>query len=314
MGLLLFLVRYELFKNSLTKRNVLLELIFIFECFKTTTSNMSPKVINLFQPRQSNSELYNKAINQIIAHFKKERVKLDESLLNYLNLIIEGWNIANLRSRTTHNMPSNYFRHLETTLHEHVLENVIAYKTKHFEDLSLFIYEYEVLNEKTPKINILQLLDHGDFSIVMLQDEMPQNIFTDDESDREDFEEEDFDDDFFEGDIYDDNNDHEEGYINRHILVVKPKQPFYDWAYEISQKHQNIDKEMFRTYLISEDIPPKEWLKKNYKRILDLECFEMTDFLEEVPKKVSFKMFQEWFTVEFSESIYDFETEKIEKF
>ena len=290
---------------------------------------MGPKVINLFQPKQSNTELYNNAINQTIAYFKKEKVKLDESLLNYINLIIEGWNIANLRSLGNQNMPSDYFRHLGTTLHEHVLENVIAYKTKHFEDLSLFIYEFEVVNEKTPKINVLQLLEHSEFSIAMLQDAMAQNNLYEDESDpddfdeddfdeedfeEDDFEEEDFEDDFFEDDIDDGDTDHEEGYLNRHILVVKPKQPFYDWANEISPKHQKMDKTMFRTYLISEDIHPKEWLKGNYKRIFDLECFEMTDFLEEVPRKVSFKMFQEWFAVEFSVSIYDCEAFKIEKF
>lgn len=275
---------------------------------------MDHKVINLFQPKQSNSELYNNAINQTIAYFKKEKVKLDESLLNYINLIIEGWNIANLRSLGNQNMPSDFFRHLGTTLHEHVLENVITYKTKHFEDLSLFIYEFEVVNEKTPKINVLQLLEHSEFSIAMLQDAMAQNSFYEDESDPDDFEEEDFEDDFFEDDIDEGNTDHEEGYLNRHILVVKPKQPFYDWANEIGPKHQKMDKTMFRTYLISEDIHPREWLKSNYKRIFDLECFEMTDFLEEVPRKVSFKMFQEWFAVEFSVSIYDCEAFKIEKF
>uniref|UniRef100_UPI00404B070A hypothetical protein n=1 Tax=Flavobacterium sp. TaxID=239 RepID=UPI00404B070A len=276
---------------------------------------MSPKIINLFQPKQNNSELYNMAINQIIAHFKKEKKNLDESLLNYLNLIIEGWNIANLRNHSIPNMPSDYFRHLGVTAHEHVLEKVIAYKNEHFKDLALYIYEYEIVNEKTPMINILQLLDHGDFSIVMLQDEMAKNIFTEEASDLEDIEEDDFfDDDFFDDDFFDDDNDHEEGYLNRHILVVKPKQPFYDWANEIRQNHQKMDKTMFRTYLISEDINPNDWLKKNYKRIIEIECFEMTDFLEEVPKKVSFKMFQEWFTVEFSESIYDFEADKIEKF
>jgi hypothetical protein len=265
---------------------------------------MDPKVINLFQPKQSNTELYNKSINQIIAHFKKEKANIDESIINYINLIIEGWNIANLRKINLPNLPADYFKNLGVTHNEYVLEKVIEYKTEYFKDLTLYIYEYEIINEKAPKINILQLLDHVEFSVVMLQDEMAQNILNEYENDPDDL-----DDEFF-----DDDSDYEEGYLNRHILVVKPKQPFYDWANEIRQNHQKMDKTMFRTYLISDYIVPKEWLKSNYKRIFDLECFEMTDFLEEVPKKVSFKMFQEWFSVEFSESIYDFEVDKIEKF
>jgi hypothetical protein len=183
----------------------------------------------------------------------------------------------------------------------------------------LYIYEYEVVNEKTPKINILQLLDHGDFSVVMLQDKMSQNTLLEDDDDNEDLEddflEDDFlEDDFLEDDFFGNDSDNEEGYLDRHILVVKPKQPFFDWANEISQNTQKIENTMFRSYLISEDVDPKKWLKKNYKRIFELECYEMTFFLEEVPKKVSFKMFQDWFTIEASVSVYDLETRKIEKF
>lgn len=279
---------------------------------------MDSKVINLFQPEQNNPALYNKSINQMIVYFKKEMINLDESLIGYINLIIEGWNIANLRSRDLPDMPLDYFRHLGVSLHEHILEKVIAYKTSHFKDLTLYIYEYELVNEKTPQINILQLLNHDAFSVVMLQDKMSQNTSLEDVDDNEDFDDDffddDFDDDFFDDDEFEDETDNEEGYLDRHILIVKPKQPFFDWANEISQSTQKIETTMFRSYLISDDVNPKEWLKKNYKRIFTLECYEMTHFIEEVPKKTNYKMFQDWFTVEASISIYDLETKKIEKF
>lgn len=69
-----------------------------------------------------------------------------------------------------------------------------------------------------------------------------------------------------------------------------------------------------RTYLISEDIEDiDKWLAKKFDKqfIFELESWHTTK--KEWPQKRNYKMFKEWFKIDISRLIYDFEKNSIIK-
>lgn len=101
-------------------------------------------------------------------------------------------------------------------------------------------------------------------------------------------------------------------FLNRNCLTVIPKQPLYDWLNYIDETNTftlETTKD-FNTYLIKsntmeEDIP--KVLKKYYMRIFENELFEYWTDGNDWPQKRTLKLFQEWFTINFSALVYDFE-------
>ncbi len=56
-----------------------------------------------------------------------------------------------------------------------------------------------------------------------------------------------------------------------------------------------------------------EWLKKKFDKIFTFELDLWVDNKKEWPQKGNFKMFKEWFRVDISTMIYDFERNPIKK-
>ena len=108
--------------------------------------------------------------------------------------------------------------------------------------------------------------------------------------------------------------DFEEGYINRHAIVVKPQKPYFDWIASIDDLFMTYEESEVNIYLVTEEIDDLgQWLKRNYAKFFALELEnEITD-KKRWPKKRTYKMFQQWFTVEFSTMIYDLENNPVYK-
>ncbi|MAM30474.1 MAG: VacJ [Flavobacteriaceae bacterium] len=88
--------------------------------------------------------------------------------------------------------------------------------------------------------------------------------------------------------------------INRSLLLVVPKQPFYDWSNALTPDlpPTNANKvNEYNSYLLEDELfldNPKEELRKYWKPIFLNELFgQWTD--EEAYPKLSWKLFTEWF-------------------
>lgn len=98
--------------------------------------------------------------------------------------------------------------------------------------------------------------------------------------------------------------------INRNLLLVVPKQPFYDWSNKLFSDlapTQASDVQEHNSYLLEEDLfldDPKKELKKYWKSIFINELFGQCTDKSTFPK-LSWKLFTEWFDFYRSSVIMD---------
>lgn len=97
--------------------------------------------------------------------------------------------------------------------------------------------------------------------------------------------------------------------INRSAVLIRPKQPYIDWASTLddSEVVPEIDGEK-TIYLIPEyDSPEQGWiiLRKYYEDIFENELLGWHTYEPEWPQDRSYKMFKEWFDIEFHSTIED---------
>ena len=100
--------------------------------------------------------------------------------------------------------------------------------------------------------------------------------------------------------------------VNRSLVVIKPKQPYVDWANSFMEEDQGQSIGSFHrdcnAYLIDEieeDGDEERILKKVYRRIFEEELYAwMTD--ENVwPEKRDYPTFRAWFDVAFHNLVFD---------
>ena len=97
--------------------------------------------------------------------------------------------------------------------------------------------------------------------------------------------------------------------INRGSVLVRPKQPYIDWAAKLDDSGIVPDPEGERTiYLIPEyedDVEAMEILGKSFETIFEKElCGWHTDE-SAWPKNRTFEKFREWFSFEFHSVVED---------
>lgn len=98
--------------------------------------------------------------------------------------------------------------------------------------------------------------------------------------------------------------------INRSVVIIKGKQPFYDWSNAIFPDLTPTKMETVKehnSYLIEEDLlfdDPKVDLKNYWKTIFENQCFGMCTDPETWPK-MTWKLFITWFSFEFSSIVHD---------
>ncbi len=98
--------------------------------------------------------------------------------------------------------------------------------------------------------------------------------------------------------------------LNRTALIFRPAQPYIDWARSLPDTDEispNIDGEQ-TVYLVEEiydDDHLEDILKQIYSTIFEQELQGW--YLDESlwPKKRTFSMFKEWFTIEYHTCIQD---------
>lgn len=111
--------------------------------------------------------------------------------------------------------------------------------------------------------------------------------------------------------------ENEEGYINRSALVLTIKEPFVNWLNKMyaEDDHSEVTKDS-NVYLIDdiEDVVGVEkWLKKKYKLFFEKELEAWITDKKYWPKKRTYKMFTEWFSIKISTAVYDLKDSPVSK-
>src|SRR5262245_15314858 len=97
--------------------------------------------------------------------------------------------------------------------------------------------------------------------------------------------------------------------INRAVLIVRPKKPFFDWAATLDGSGLDPDVEGEQTvYLIPEfddEQRAEEILKEVYSEVFENELFGWHTDESAWPAPRDFKTFCEWFTIELHSIVED---------
>ena len=103
--------------------------------------------------------------------------------------------------------------------------------------------------------------------------------------------------------------------VNRHAIVVKPKQPLLNW---INALYPDMAEDGSATtvYLVRERNGFQEtekWLKRNFKNIFENELNGRHTDENDWPQKRTYKLFTEWFDTEIHTTLEDIEESPIRK-
>jgi len=108
--------------------------------------------------------------------------------------------------------------------------------------------------------------------------------------------------------------------INRSAVIIRPKQPFVDWAnhiadegHQLSIKDFSIECSVILLPEYDSDEDAGSILKDLYNDIFELELSSWITDESVWPKSRTYEMFLEWFTVEFHSMVFDPYEDDIEK-
>ena len=249
---------------------------------------MKNKIIQLFnKPKivQNTGVKYSELLEQFLTPFviDFEDFEYHEDILEYAN---NAWNFGNMKlifPEGEINAMTNALQ--KQNLNVDLMNKLIAHKVSHFSEYTNFIVDYE-------------LKEIGGETVLSVTTQKQDAYLTD-----------------MLGKITAENTqaDFEENYIDRFAIIIRPLKPFLDWATNL-YPNEIEDIAKTRTYLISEDIDDvSAWLTKKFNQIFEFELESWHLNKKEWPQKRNYKMFKEWFQVDISTMIYDFETKPVSK-
>jgi hypothetical protein len=250
---------------------------------------MKNKVVNLFNKPQI--IIPNKGVkySQLLEKFLEPFIDDLEALEFYEDIIefgINAWNSANMKVLLPKEENDDVFDFLiKDGINVVLLHKMIDYKISHFKKYTNFIVDYDL--EETIEDPILKITtqEQDAYLKAMLKD----------------FDEEDTKANF------------DENYINRSAIIIKPLQPFIDWCSNLYPEDLD-DIKKTRTYLVSEDIEDIDsWLVKKFDKLFTFELASWHENKKEWPQKRNYKMFKEWFQIDISILVYDFEINPVLK-
>jgi hypothetical protein len=96
--------------------------------------------------------------------------------------------------------------------------------------------------------------------------------------------------------------------INRSVLVIVPKQPYYDWGNQLFADFPIHKLEECWSCLLDDDWDITElerWLKANFDMIFVELLNGMTTLPEAWPERRTWQMFNDWFDWHYSSMVWD---------
>ena len=107
--------------------------------------------------------------------------------------------------------------------------------------------------------------------------------------------------------------------LNRSAIAIQPKQPLIDWLNKVENNDKPLKLEEINDwslYLIDEKFDQgdvEKWLKKNFKQIFLKELFLWHTLIENYPRKISYKIFLDWFNYKIYLGMSDLGLEPIQE-
>jgi hypothetical protein len=108
--------------------------------------------------------------------------------------------------------------------------------------------------------------------------------------------------------------------INRSVAIIKPKQPYIDWANSVVDEDEQYSVDDFSTDcsvillpVVDSDEHAEVFIKEMFQDVFEMELLSWMADDEIWPENITYKMFQEWFDVEFHSMVFDLFQDDIEK-
>ena len=108
--------------------------------------------------------------------------------------------------------------------------------------------------------------------------------------------------------------------IDRSVAIIKPKQPFVDWINsEVDASHQysiqdfSTDCGVILLPVLDSDEHAEAFIKEMFQDLFELELSSWMTDDDTWPENITYKMFLEWFDVEFHSMVFDSSQNDIEK-
>ena len=108
--------------------------------------------------------------------------------------------------------------------------------------------------------------------------------------------------------------------LNRSVAIIKPKQPFVDWANSVVDEDEQYSISDFSTDcsvillpVVDSDEDAETLIKDMFQDLFELELSSWIVIDEMWPENITYKMFMEWFDVEFHSMVFDPSQNDIEK-
>lgn len=251
---------------------------------------MKNKVINLFGDKnviQNEGVKYSGLLEKFIEPFIDE-FKEYEYYEDIIEFAINAWNFGNMSlilPKEGNDEALNSFTKIEG-IDADLLIKMIDFKKSNFKEYTNFIADFKLQETENDPILTVITQEEDKYLAAMFQK--------------------------FNNEVSE--IDFEEKYINRSAIIIKPLKPFFDW-YNNLYPNYDIDINETNTYLISDDEnQEEEWIKKNFDKIFSIELESWHKDENDWPKKRNYKMFKEWFYIDISSIVYDFETTPITRF
>ena len=248
-------------------------------------------VINLFGKGSGSGDgvKYSQLLERLIAAFEYEFPE-DYDKENVVSLAVSAWNFANLKGI----MPVEEFKKVMSMAPEGdsetlLVKKMIAHKYKEFRDFERFIVDYE-LKEKKGEAVLTVITQEKEAYLQEMMEEAEAGM---------------------------DEDDFDEGFIDRSAVIVVPKEPFFEWYRALYPKNPIAEKmKAANTYLVDyiEDLSAMDkWMDKRFDYFFKSELNEWHTDKKDWPKKRTYAMFKEWFQVIPSTEVYDIEYRPIHK-
>lgn len=105
--------------------------------------------------------------------------------------------------------------------------------------------------------------------------------------------------------------------VNRSLILIKPKEPYVNWANSTAQSYETIDeiRESSKAILLPIDIYDNQeaFLEENFKVIFELELDAWLSDKRLWPRQIDYETFKKWFDVEFYSLVVDFSESELSR-
>lgn len=101
--------------------------------------------------------------------------------------------------------------------------------------------------------------------------------------------------------------------INRHLIILMPKQPVLDWIKRVDPNPPNITLDQLRleqnAFLVPDDLDGQQdaekWVQRRWQMFFEGFLAEWYTVESWWPQKRTFKMFKDWFDVQYHSMVWD---------